>query len=384
MFSKNFEFSNVDHGVTEKKERPENKHERLNIHTDLAIKIHDLYYKRLLSKDETKAILRFLKKENYGKDNYNTLEVLHLMKKNDYTLANQIVTLANSFSSKIDTKGKDDFLMTQRDIEDIEYYGTNTNEFIQEVRELGFEQKVIEKWIEEGQQFSTAMNGRENIHRLPTNMIDEDVITFVKHEYQKHLNARELQNIFDTMPEAQKSIVANMHTDSAGDQNAMTLDKIDMAKDIITSTSQHETPPNNLQTVYYGSSSDVELPMLAKLQNIKLVDPELTSEKITDTIKRVRETYATDAIYNEEENLLTFTYDDKNFSIQFFGTNMEDFNENTDQKFDIALTFNKVPWMTKKELTKQLQKDGILFDNRDIYDEDGPDFSKIPPASQFA
>ena len=139
MFGKNYEFASMDRDIAEKIEQPENKPEQLNIHTELAVQIHELYYKRLLSKKEVGDVLSFLQEENYGKDNYNTLELLHLMKENDYVLADKIVNLA---------KGTDDSLldedniafeneMKRRECEDNKFHGTHTEQFIQKLEKEG-------------------------------------------------------------------------------------------------------------------------------------------------------------------------------------------------------------------------------------------------------
>ncbi|MEA3323122.1 MAG: hypothetical protein U9Q12_02775, partial [Patescibacteria group bacterium] len=155
MFGKNYEFGSMDQEVTEEVEQRENKPEQLNIHTELAIQIHELYYKRLLSKKEVENVLSFLQEKSHGKDNYNTLELLHLMKENDYVLADKIVNLAKGIDESLLDEDNTTFEneMEKREREDNEFYGTNTEQFIQKLEKDGFEKSVIEEWIKKGKEF---------------------------------------------------------------------------------------------------------------------------------------------------------------------------------------------------------------------------------------
>lgn len=57
--------------------------EKLNIYDELAIKIHDLHYKRLLTDDEAKGLMVFLKNSSDGKDNAATIELTQTLNRID-------------------------------------------------------------------------------------------------------------------------------------------------------------------------------------------------------------------------------------------------------------------------------------------------------------
>ena len=55
------------------------KLEELNIYTDLALLIHDLYFAFGLSEAEAKTLMKYLKNESGGKDVYATVALLEIL-----------------------------------------------------------------------------------------------------------------------------------------------------------------------------------------------------------------------------------------------------------------------------------------------------------------
>jgi hypothetical protein len=78
----------------------ENGPEKLDIYDDLAIRIHDLYYKRLLNKKEAEKLMKYLKDKSDGRDNIATLKLIDVLDEVDLYLKEKLVELSNKRSAK--------------------------------------------------------------------------------------------------------------------------------------------------------------------------------------------------------------------------------------------------------------------------------------------
>lgn len=83
----------------EKKAREQNP-EKLDIYDDLAIRIHDLYYKRLLNEKEAEKLMEYLKDKSKGKDNIATIKLVNILNEVDLYLKEKLVELSVTKSEK--------------------------------------------------------------------------------------------------------------------------------------------------------------------------------------------------------------------------------------------------------------------------------------------
>jgi hypothetical protein len=70
---------------------PEKNPEKLDIYDDLAIRIHDLYYKRLLNKNEAESLMKFLKEKSGGQDNVATAKLIDVLNEVDLYLKEKLL-----------------------------------------------------------------------------------------------------------------------------------------------------------------------------------------------------------------------------------------------------------------------------------------------------
>jgi len=70
---------------------PEKNPEKLDIYDDLAIRIHDLYYKRLLNKNEAERLMKFLKEKSGGRDNHQTEKLSRILDNADLYLKEKLL-----------------------------------------------------------------------------------------------------------------------------------------------------------------------------------------------------------------------------------------------------------------------------------------------------
>lgn len=115
--------------------------------------------------------------------------------------------------------------------------------------------------------------------------------------------------------------------------------------------------------IYFGSLDDIELPLLAGVKEIYLVDPGLEEAVIEHLISRVKH-YGKNVSYDETKKVLTFDLESRSVVTRLFQETMQEFNQREAIKVEGVLMFNKAPGMEKAEAEKALLPNGFCLDNK--------------------
>lgn len=123
--------------------------ERLDIYDELAVKIHDLHYKRLLADEEAESLMVFLKKSSGGKDNKATMELAQTLNRIDLYAKEELLDF-----TRHSEEGK---------VKNIEQKESRKKIKILIIEDQGYSQLILLKSLKNilGDQIDNFANGRD-------------------------------------------------------------------------------------------------------------------------------------------------------------------------------------------------------------------------------